>query len=219
MLRNKFNETPHLDALAKRGLRFTHAYASAPVCSPYRAAFLTGQYPARVGILDYLRPDSENGLSTRHTTLPEMLQKNGYTTGMIGKWHLSGYTYHGAKKVVRPIDHGFGWNTGSEIKGVGNGANFYPYVFRTQPISWIDLPKNKLGKSEYLTDRLNHEAIGFIEKTRTSPSSFICPTTRPTRFSTGGLIWWKNTARNIGRVKAPVTDAISVRIQGRRAMP
>ena len=49
---------------AKRGLRFTHAYASAPVCSPYRAAFLTGQYPARVGILDYLRPNSENGLST-----------------------------------------------------------------------------------------------------------------------------------------------------------
>ena len=49
---NRFNETPHLDALAKRALRFTHAYASAPVCSPYRAAFLTGQYPARVGILD-----------------------------------------------------------------------------------------------------------------------------------------------------------------------
>ena len=49
---NKFNETPHLDQLTKEGLRFTHAYAAAPVCSPYRAAFLTGQYPARVGILD-----------------------------------------------------------------------------------------------------------------------------------------------------------------------
>ena len=166
---NKFNETPHLDALAKRGLRFTHAYASAPVCSPYRAAFLTGQYPARVGILDYLRPDSENGLSTQHITLPEMLQNNGYTTGMIGKWHLSGYKYHGAKTVVRPTDHGFSWNIGSEIKGVGNGANFFPYVFRTQPVSWIDLPKNKLGKDEYLTDRLNHEAVGFIEKNKDKP--------------------------------------------------
>ena len=166
---NKFNETPHLDALAKRGLRFTHAYASAPVCSPYRAAFLTGQYPARVGILDYLRPDSENGLSTQHITLPEMLQNNGYTTGMIGKWHLSGYKYHGAKTVVRPTDHGFGWNIGSEIKGVGNGANFFPYVFRTQPVSWIDLSKNKLGKDEYLTDRLNHEAVGFIEKNKDKP--------------------------------------------------
>ena len=49
---NRFNETPHLDQLAKEGLRFTQAYAAAPVCSPYRAAFLTGQYPAHVGILD-----------------------------------------------------------------------------------------------------------------------------------------------------------------------
>ena len=153
---NKFNETPHLDHLAKEGLRFTHAYASAPVCSPYRAAFLTGQYPARVGILDYLRPNSENGLSTNHITLPEMLQRNGYK-------------FHGAKKVVRPRDHGFGWNIGSEIKGVGNGANFWPYVFRTQPIRWIDLPKNELGKGEYLTDRLNHEAVQFIERNKDKP--------------------------------------------------
>ena len=166
---NTFNETPHLNALAKRGLRFTHAYASAPVCSPYRAAFLTGQYPARVGILDYLRPDSNNGLSTKHITLPEMFRKNGYITGMIGKWHLSGYKYHGAEKVVRPTDHGFEWNSGSEIKGVGNGANFFPYVFRTQPISWIDLQKSKLGKDEYLTDRLNREAIDFIERSKTKP--------------------------------------------------
>ena len=166
---NQFNETPHLDRLAKEGLRFTQAYAAAPVCSPYRAAFLTGQYPARLGILDYLRPNSENGLSTQHITLPEMLRQNGYATGMIGKWHLSGYKYHGAKNEVRPTDHGFAWNTGSEIKGVGNGANFWPYVFRTQPIRWLDLPQNKLGRREYLTDRLNHEAIGFIERNQDKP--------------------------------------------------
>jgi len=166
---NKFNETPHLDRLAREGLRFTQAYAAAPVCSPYRAALLTGQYPARVGILDYLRPNSENGLSTKHTTLPEMLRANGYATGMIGKWHLSGYKYHGAKKVVRPTNHGFTWNTGSEIKGVGNGANFWPYIFRTQPIRWLDLPQNKLGMREYLTDRLNHESIGFIERNQDKP--------------------------------------------------
>ena len=166
---NRFNETPHLDRLAKEGLRFTQAYAAAPVCSPYRAAFLTGQYPARVGILDYLRPNSENGLSKKHITLPEMLRKNGYATGMIGKWHLSGYKYHGAKNEVRPTDHGFGWNAGSEVKGVGNGANFWPYVFRTQPIRWLDLPQNKLGRREYLTDRLNHEAIGFIERNQDKP--------------------------------------------------
>lgn len=166
---NKFNETPHLDQLTKEGLRFTHAYAAAPVCSPYRAAFLTGQYPARVGILDYLRPNSENGLSKKHVTLAEMLKHKGYTTGMIGKWHLSGYKYHGANRVVRPTDHGFGWNSGSEVKGVGNGANFWPYVFRTQPVRWLDLSENKLGMKEYLTDRLNHEAIGFIERNKEKP--------------------------------------------------
>ena len=166
---NRFNETPYIDQLAKEGLRFTQAYASAPVCSPYRAALLTGQYPARVGILDYLRPDSENGLSTQHITLPEMLSQNMYQTGMIGKWHLSGYEYHGAENEILPTDHGFSWNIGSELKSVGNGANFWPYVFRNQPIRWVDLPKNKLGETEYLTDRLNHEAIGFIERNQDQP--------------------------------------------------
>ena len=53
---------------------------------------------------------------------------------------------------------------GQRGEGRGERANFFPYVFRTQPISWIDLPKNKLGKGEYLTDRLNHEAVEFIER-------------------------------------------------------
>ena len=136
---------------------------AAPVCSPYRAALLTGQHPARVGITDYLRPNSSNGLSVSHIALPEILSKHEYATGMVGKWHLTGYKHHEAEFELRPPDHGFGWNTGSEVKGVGNGANFFPYVFRTQPISWIDLPKNKLGKGEYLTDRLNREAVEFIE--------------------------------------------------------
>lgn len=79
---NDFNETPHLDQLARRGMRFTQAYAAAPVCSPYRASFLTGQYPARTGILDYLRPNSANALSTDQVTLAEMFQRSGYATGM-----------------------------------------------------------------------------------------------------------------------------------------
>ena len=166
---NSFNETPHLDALAKRGLRFTHAYAAAPVCSPYRAALLTGQHPARLGILDYLRPNSSNALPVDQVTLPKILKGNGYATGMVGKWHLTGYKYQGAQFEIRPQDHGFDWNIGSEVKGVGNGANFWPYVFRTQPISWIDLPKNRMGKEEYLTDRLNLEAVDFIERNQDKP--------------------------------------------------
>jgi len=170
---NEFNETPNLDALAKTGMRFTNAYASAPVCSPYRASFLTGQVPARVGITDYLRPNSANALSTAHTTLPEMLQRHGYATGMVGKWHLSGYRNHEAEFEVRPTDHGFDWHIGSEVKGVGNGANTWPYVFRDQPIRWIDLPEARLGEGEYLTDRLNLEAVDFVERSVAKEQPFF----------------------------------------------
>jgi|TARA_B110000037_G_scaffold207224_1_gene253982 arylsulfatase A len=170
---NDFNETPHLDRLANEGMRFTHAYGAAPVCSPYRAALLTGQVPARVGITDYLRPDASDGLSTDHVTLPEVLTRSGYATGMIGKWHLTGYRNHGAEVELRPRDHGFAWNVGSEVKSVGNGANTWPYVFRKQPISWIDLKENRLGKEEYLTDRLNLEAVEFIERSAKNGQPFF----------------------------------------------
>jgi arylsulfatase A-like enzyme len=88
---------------------------------------------------------------------------------MVGKWHLTGYEYQDAQFEVRPTDHGFDWNIGSEIKGVGNGANFWPYVFRTQPIRWLDIPENRLGKNEYLTDRLNLEAVDFVERNKDKP--------------------------------------------------
>jgi arylsulfatase A-like enzyme len=166
---NGFNETPHLDRLAKGGMRFTQAYAAAPVCSPYRAALLTGQYPARVGITDYLRPNSANALSTDHLTLPEMFRRGGYRTGMIGKWHLTGYAHHGAEHEVKPVDQGFGWEIAREVKGVGNGANFWPYVFRDQGVRWINIPENRLGEEEFLVDRMNREAVDFIERNKDGP--------------------------------------------------
>ena len=166
---NRFHETRHLDAMARRGMRFTQAYAAAPVCSPYRAALLTGQHPARVGIIDYLRPNSANALSTAHVTLPEMLARHGYRTGMIGKWHLTGYAHHGAEHEVKPASHGFAWDTAREVKGVGNGANFWPFVFRKQPIRWLDLSKNRLGEREYLVDRMNLEAVEFIARNKDRP--------------------------------------------------
>jgi arylsulfatase A len=165
---NSFNETPHLDALAAAGLRFTHAYAAAPVCSPYRAALLTGQHPARIGLTDYLRP-GDPPLSTQHITLPEMLKRGGYATGHIGKWHLTGYAHHGAKNETRPTEHGFDEEIAAEVKGVGNGANTWPYVFRDQPISWLKLDGPKLGPDEYLVDRMNLEAVDFIRRHRDRP--------------------------------------------------
>ena len=164
---NDFHETPHLDALAANGLRFTSAHSAAPVCSPSRAALLTGQHPARVGLLDYLRPD-DPPLSTVHDSLAKVLKRQGYATALIGKWHLSGYKHHGAPVEIRPTDHGFDQELCNEIKGVGNGANFYPYVFRQQPISWTNITEQRLP-NEYLTDRMNLEACDFIDRNKDQP--------------------------------------------------
>ncbi|MEC9096151.1 MAG: sulfatase-like hydrolase/transferase, partial [Planctomycetota bacterium] len=166
---NDFNETPSLDKLSKLGMRFSDAYAAAPVCSPYRASLMTGLHPARVGILDYLRPNSAFAISPEQYTLPRAFQANGYTTGFIGKWHLTGYKYHNSEFEVRPTDVGFDTEIGGEIKGVGNGANFWPYVFRDQPIRWLDFKENKLGNDEYLVDRMNYEAVQFIESNQEKP--------------------------------------------------
>jgi len=158
---NTFNETPNLDKLAQQGMRFTDAYASAPVCSPYRAALMTGQYPARVGITDYLRPNDQNHLSTEHTTIAELLKKAGYATGIVGKWHLSGYANHGAEEFP-PSRHGFDETIVSENRGIGGGSYFHPYRFNRE------IQKHLPGR-EYLVDRCNLEAIDFIERHKDEP--------------------------------------------------
>jgi len=158
---NTFNETPNLDELAGQGTKFTDAYAAAPVCSPYRAALMTGQYPARVGITDYLRPNDANHLSTDHITIAEMLKEAGYATGIIGKWHLTGYANHGAKEVP-PTQHGFEEVIISENRGIGGGSYFHPYHFNKEI-------KKRLPGKEYLIDRCNLEAIEFIERHKDEP--------------------------------------------------
>ncbi|MHC4111049.1 MAG: sulfatase [Planctomycetota bacterium] len=158
---NTFNETPNLDKLAGRGTRFTDAYASAPVCSPYRAALMTGQYPARVGITDYLRPNDAKHLSTDHITIAEMLKRVGYATGIIGKWHLTGYANHGAKEFP-PSQHGFDEVIVSENRGIGGGSYFHPYHFNRE------IAKRLPGK-EYLVDRCNLEAVEFIDRRKDEP--------------------------------------------------
>lgn len=158
---NRFNETPNLDKLAGEGMRFTDAYAAAPVCSPTRAALLTGQYPARVGITDYLRPDDKNHLSTKHTTMAEALKDAGYATGIIGKWHLTGYANHGVEESP-PARHGFDETIVSENRGIGAGCYFHPYHFNRE------IEKRLPGK-EYLVDRMNLEAVEFIQRHKEEP--------------------------------------------------
>jgi len=158
---NTFNETPNLDRLAKQGVRFTDAYAAAPVCSPYRAALMTGLYPARLGITDYLRPDDQNHLAPQCLTIAEVLKKAGYATGIIGKWHLSGYANHGAQEFP-PVMFGFDETIVSENRGIGAGSYFHPYHFNREI-------EKRLPGREHLVDRCNIEAVEFIERHRREP--------------------------------------------------
>lgn len=160
---NTFNETPNLDQLAKEGVRFTQAYAAAPVCSPYRAALMAGQYPARMGITDYLRPNAADHLPLSHTTLAEMFKENSYQTGIIGKWHLSGYVNEKAPEETLPDKHGFDEVIASENRGIGGGTYFYPYHFNREITKKLPVEK------EFLTDRQNAEAVEFIERNKEKP--------------------------------------------------
>ncbi|SKB37952.1 sulfatase [Daejeonella lutea] len=160
---NTFNETPNLDILAKEGVKFNRFYAAAPVCSPYRAALMTGKYPARLGINDYLRPNAPDHLGLSETTMPEMFQQNGYRTGIVGKWHLSGYVKAGASEETLPEKHGFDEVLVSENEGIAEGWYFHPYLFNK------DIQKKLAGDREYITDRQNAEAVEFIERNKNKP--------------------------------------------------
>lgn len=162
---NRFNETPHIDRLAREGVRFTQAYAAAPLCSPTRAALVTGRYPGRTGITDYLRGEgaaSDLHLSPRIPGIPAVLKPRGYAAGHIGKWHLT-ETYHGhyRSRPGNPYAHGFDEVILSEHRYIGGGDYFAPYAF---------LPGVPARTShEYLTDRLALEAVGFIRRHRNEP--------------------------------------------------
>jgi len=157
------HETPHLDRLAKDGMRFTQSYSACTVCSPTRAALLTGKYPARLRITDWipglmpdnpklLVPDWTKYLPTSETTLAKLLKALGYVTALIGKWHLGGEAYY-------PEKHGFDVN----IAGTDQAA----------PPSYIapwKIPTLTEGKDgDYLTDRPADEAVKFIEKNKDRP--------------------------------------------------
>jgi arylsulfatase A len=168
---NKVLRTPHLDGLAKQGVRFTSAYAASPVCSPTRAALITGLAPARLHITQHgadgkqfwpagrrvQPPATKAELAHETTTLAERLKAAGYATGFFGKWHL------GNDPKFWPKEHGFDVNVGGCGFG-GPPTYFDPYRIPT-------LPPRKTG--EYLTDRLADETIAFLRREKNQPM-FVC---------------------------------------------
>jgi arylsulfatase A-like enzyme len=111
---NRESRTPNMDRLAREGARFLHAFVTTPVCSPSRAGFFTGQYGTQVGITDYITPrEAEDGvgLPQSTTTWPEVLQRNGWRTGLFGKWHL------GTQPQFHPTRHGLDYFFGSLAGG------------------------------------------------------------------------------------------------------
>jgi arylsulfatase A-like enzyme len=163
------HETPAIDQLARDGMKFTQAYSACTVCSPSRAAVLTGKYPARLHVTDWipgqmpanpklLVPDWTKFLPLEETTLAEVFHAAGYTTASIGKWHLGGEEYY-------PEKHGFDLNV------AGTFAPQPPSYFAPWKIPTLD--EGKPG--EYLTDRLAEEAVQFIERSKDQPFFLYLP--------------------------------------------
>ncbi len=165
-----FYETPNIDRLAAQSVRFSDAYAAAPVCSPTRASILTGKYPARLLLTDFLGRKKQQGklitpaylpfLDSEEITLAEALKTAGYVTASIGKWHL-GY------EPFFPEKQGFDLNIGGHEPG-HPASYFYPYKDKEDD-HW-NVPGLADGEpGEYLTDRLTAEAIKFISENKKRP--------------------------------------------------
>jgi arylsulfatase A-like enzyme len=168
---NRLVETPRIDQFAQQGMRFTDAYAAAPVCSPTRAATLTGMSPAKLQITNhtpdrpaFTPPNAKlasakmlNHLPLKHTTIAERLQRAGYATAFMGKWHLSGPGKGSGE--FEPTAQGFDLNIGG--CGYGGPPTFF------DPYRIPNLADRKQG--EYLPDRLADEAIAFMKRNRQRP--------------------------------------------------
>jgi arylsulfatase A-like enzyme len=164
-----FYETPNIDRLAGQGVRFINAYAACPVCSPTRASILTGKYPARLRLTDWIPghkmpkaklkgPEFHQELPLDEVTIAEALKDAGYRSASIGKWHLG-------KAPFDPEHQGFNVNFAGGYNGHPE-SYFYPY--KVPPV-----PNGRAG--EYLTDRLTDEALRFIEENRDRPFFLYLP--------------------------------------------
>ncbi|HND53823.1 MAG TPA: sulfatase-like hydrolase/transferase, partial [Pirellulaceae bacterium] len=172
---SKFHKTPRLDALAASGTRFTQGYAACPVCSPTRAALMTGKWPARLHLTDWLpgrgdqpgqklsRPAFRQQLPLEEITLAERLKEAGYTTASIGKWHLGGEGFE-------PTRQGFDFNIAGDVTGTPL-SYFAPFGRGDRKMPGLE----QAADGEYLTDRLGKEAAKFIDASRDKPFFLYLP--------------------------------------------
>lgn len=164
-----FYETPNVDKFVSEGMAFTDAYAACPVCSPSRAAILSGKYPARLDLTDYIPGNRYYGphkdqklashpfklqLDLEEFTLAESFKKAGYNTFFAGKWHL------GEEEKYYPNHQGFDINKGGNSSGHPAGGYFSPYK---------NPQLEDRYEGEYLTDRLTEETISFIKNNKDRP--------------------------------------------------
>ena len=167
-----YHETPHLDRLAAEGVRFTDAYAAGNSCSPTRGSILTGKYPARTHLTDWIPgrtppgaqlqiPKWTNYLRHAETTIAEALRDAGYVTAAIGKWHLG-------QEGWWPEDHGFDVSIGGSHAG-SHGSMFPPYwpAAKLERMGWRPFANERPG--EYLTDRITREALTFLDERGDEP--------------------------------------------------
>jgi arylsulfatase A len=142
--------TPNLDQMAREGMRLTRFYSASPVCSPSRAALLTGRYPARSGVVNVLMPGSDAGLKSSERTIPRILREQGYRTGCVGKWHL------GTTSDCMPNGQGF-----DEYYGVPYSNDMYPLpMLRDTRV--VDTQASLSG----LTARFTEQAVDFIGRNK-----------------------------------------------------
>jgi len=155
--------TPNVDRLAAEGVRLTDGYASAYVCAPTRAGLLTGRYQQRFGF--YTGGDSRVGLPLSEVTVADLLKKEGYATGVVGKWHV------GLEPEYRPLQRGF-----DEFYGfLGHGAHDYFKLQITDEYTSIYRNDKPINDTGYLTDNLAREAVSFIERHRRRPFFLYLP--------------------------------------------
>lgn len=178
-------ETPNIDALAERGVRFTQAYATCTVCSPTRASVMTGLYPARLRVTDWIdghtpnytntpmsEPDWTKKLEHSRVTIAEALREHGYKTASVGKWHLTPIVTPGSEEELAycPDKHGFDVNIGGNQYGAP-GSYFAPFSQRRKVM--FNMPEAEEGK--HLTECLTDEAIKLIEGWKDEPFFIYFP--------------------------------------------